>query len=421
MGHLTALLPGFVLGCIVVFTAWGISALIVTSSRRKTDARNDELVTSIESKWTEIDSVITSFKTGKITESAFKKGVIEKVEAVNRLYKPMLHRLDIFFVKYTEKLLEEYQQMAMGNAAAAPAKNDRAAFAADQTVFQEQEAAAPQEFASVQDEARETGYIAVVEPHEEVPSFEAQPAPEAPVESLGQISIEPTLETPVIEVEPIVTSMTESASEGEDAMPLETFLEMEPNAIAAGEAVPLEQEIVTENFQPQQDQEQPAPMPYEPKQEPSAEPASEETGVTGEAVFETRQSVADQPLYPAVEGQTAQTEFIDDTLLDQSSFEFAAPEIGGAETTEQSADTIPMMPPPYAPPQRERAPGYKRDESVEPATIFDIEAETIIADRSEILGVKKAPAKEEQEHSKSSLGITGEDISDQLDNFFNIK
>jgi hypothetical protein len=60
-------------------------------------------------------------------------------------------------------------------------------------------------------------------------------------------------------------------------------------------------------------------------------------------------------------------------------------------------------------------------ESVEPATIYDIEAEaeTIIADRNELLGTKP-PEKEEQPKSSSSLGITGDDISTQLDNYFKL-
>jgi hypothetical protein len=113
-----------------------------------------------------------------------------------------------------------------------------------------------------------------------------------------------------------------------------------------------------------------------------------------------------------MEDLPAQPQFAGETMIDQPAFDYSA------ESAEASEATEAIEQPHFSQSSPDRKPGYKRDESVEPATIYDIEAETIIADRSEILRTKK-PVKEES--SKNSLGITGDDISTQLDNFFNIK
>ena len=141
-----------------------------------------------------------------------------------------------------------------------------------------------------------------------------------------------------------------------------------------------------------------------------------------EAVSEEGQFEISPSAYPAMEDQTEAPQYAEETMIDQPAFDYSAESATASEATEAIEQPIPVPPPPppVAPPSHERKSGRKRDETVEPATIYDIEAEaeTIIADRTEILGTKK-PANEEP--PKSTLGITGDDISDQLDTFFKIK
>jgi hypothetical protein len=78
---------------------------------------------------------------------------------------------------------------------------------------------------------------------------------------------------------------------------------------------------------------------------------------------------------------------------------------------------------PYAP-QVRRPPAFYQppaaDAARPPAAYDDVEAETIIADRSEIMGGQRpaqAPEAASEEEKKKWI-ISGDDVIDKLDNFF---
>jgi hypothetical protein len=410
------MLPGFVLGCIVVFAAWGTFAFITGASRRKENERKDGIISSIESKLIDADSLITSFRNGQITATAFKNGLAGKIEAINRLYKSSLHQLDVFFVKYTENLLEEYRQLI---SAGAPVDRSTMEQSADQTMLQETPAA--DDTTSLRDAREETDSVINEAPTGDA-GYEVTFQEEPVVEPAGNAGVESSSVAPAAEEEPVVAAMTVAENESNQELPIETYLDMEPGASFAEEPVPIEQSGFDERTAISGEQDQPIPMPYEidagrPEETPHQEVQPhemfgntsplQENGVSDEKQFEMSPSA-----YPAMEDLPDQPQFAGETMIDQPAFDYSAESAeasGAAETIEQ-----PLFPQSHP----DRKPGYKRDESVEPATIYDIEAETIIADRNEIFKAK-TPVKEEAH--KSSLGITGDDISTQLDNFFNIK
>jgi hypothetical protein len=419
MAHVMGMLPGFVVGCIVIFAAWGIRTLIAGASRRKQDERNNGIVSSIESAWTDADSMIASFRSGQLTETAFKTGLTGKIETINRLYKSSLHQLDIFFVKYTEKLLEEYRQMIAGGATGAPVDRHAMEQPVDQTIFQAAPAAG--DTTSLRDApGQETG-ISALTPLPTTEGFEATVLEEAVLEPVNERGMESTIEAPVSEEEPVVAAMTEADNGDDQVVPIETFLDMDPNTSFAEEPVLIEQpgsdgSVTTLDEQPipmsydiqAETPEETQPQEVQPQETYDSAATRQETAVSDEAQFEMS-----TPEYAEREAQPVQPKYAGETMIDQPAFDYSAESAAASEATEAIEQTSRMPPS-----SLDRGPGYKRDESVEPATIFDIEAETIIADRNEIFGNKK-PAKEEP--SKSSLGITGDDISTQLDNFFNIK
>jgi hypothetical protein len=267
----------------------------------------------------------------------------------------------------------------------------------------------------------ETGMASVLEKEgkkdvEEVAAGVSDDAPfvEAEAEEPAE---EPEKEEIAVEEEPVIASMSESAQAEEDVMPIETFLEMEPSAAGIIEEqidVPVvdqteetAQRAVEREIAPEAEQvrEEPEPAPaYGQEMESSAETAVPEyagpemvEGEPDEVVFDSGE--APQATDAIQETYDSSDAYAEETMVDR-----------------QLPESVLPPPPPYP----TRPPDYKRDESVEPATILDIEAETIIADRNEILGKKKKkPSREEP--AKGTLGITGDDISDQLDNFFNIK
>jgi hypothetical protein len=421
MGHVIGMLPGFVVGCIVVFIAWGISALITGASRRKSNEQKDGIVSSIERTWTEADNLISSYKANKITETALKTGLSQKIDTINRLYKSSLHQLDIFFVKYTEKLLEEYWQLSTGGAPV-----DR--FASEQPMVQE--APATDDSMSLRETGEETGVATAVEPGTPEDGFEITfQEEEAATQEGEETGAETTSKVAAVEDEPLVSAMSGMEKEEEQAVPVDVLLDLPQSANTTEEPVFYDQGSVDVSAELTNEQEQPIPIsldtPIEtpeetqPQEMYSGAAPEQDDEMSGEGQFEITESA-----YPPVE-DVSRIAAAEETMIDQPAFDYSAESAEASEATEASEQPLPIqpnIPPPFAPPPpRDRKPGYKRDETVEPATIYDIEAEaeTIIADRNELLGTKP-PEKEEQPKSSSSLGITGDDISTQLDNYFKL-
>ncbi|MBN1129225.1 MAG: hypothetical protein JXA71_09580 [Chitinispirillaceae bacterium] len=399
MSHVLALVPGFIVGCMTVLLAWGICALISGKMRQKKLARKEEIISSIETRWTDVDSIVSSYRQGRLSRDAFKNELAQKLEAINRLYKPSRHQLDLYFAKYTERLLEDNEAFLIGEVPAAAFKEVPEP---DSTIFQEPEQAA---VAPVQEPEVETGIHPSPDQRFEADRAEETAVPEAVFESDREIPSD--AEPAAIDEEPVITAMAESSSEASDILPIETFMEMETGMGMAEEPVTPSGESGIEDAFPELPASMETPTPY----------VAEETGLQQQPLPETNGQAQPEELEPVFDSgesvvvpQQELPPFPEETMMDQPAVAYAP---------EPSPEPEPLPPPPsFIPSSLERRPGYKRDETVEPATIYDIEAETIIADRSEIMGTKK-PAKDES--SRSGLGITGDDISDQLDNFFNIK
>jgi hypothetical protein len=195
----------------------------------------------------------------------------------------------------------------------------------------------------------------------------------------------------VIEEEPLITAMNQEAARDEDELPLETFLEMETGTgmieEPMGESRPgMDTQVREAENKAMLDKIREEELAPPPRAQPE------------KAIIE--EEAADFPLppppAPRVEREMVQPE-VD---FPQPSAPHAAPLMGRP------------MPAPVAPP------AFTNDEAAHPATIFDVEAETIIADRTTILGAPPAPA--EPAEDKKNLGITGEDVMDTFDKFFGI-
>jgi hypothetical protein len=253
---MTGMILGFIIGCGIGFAAWGTIVFITGTSRRKETERKDGIISSIESKLIDADSLITSFRNGQITETAFKNGLAGKIEAINRLYKSSLHILDIFFVKYTEKLLEEYRQLI---AAGAPVDRVTVEQPADQTMLQE--TPAMDDTTSLHDAGEETG-SAINEASAGYAGYEVTLQEEPVVEPVDEVGVESTSVAPA-EEEPVVAAMTNAEDESNQVLPIETYLEMDSGASLTEEPVLIDQSGIDESATLPGEQEQPIPMPYE--------------------------------------------------------------------------------------------------------------------------------------------------------------
>ncbi|MBN1129896.1 MAG: hypothetical protein JXA71_12965 [Chitinispirillaceae bacterium] len=404
---MSQLLPGFIAGCIFVLLVWGLTALIGSKARQKKSARKDEIISSIENKWIDVDGIIQSYRQGRLLENVFRNELARKLEAINRLFKPAMHQMDLYYVKYTEKIIAENNRFLNEEI---PMVRPTAAFKAlpesAMERYREQEML-PED--TPQESEVETG---ISQPPE--PAFEATAAREPAMEdALPDQSAEQPEQEPQEEAfnqdEPVISAMeAESSSEASDILPIETFLEMETGTGMAAEQVNPAEESGIEDAFPESSQSQEAPTPYvaeETNISPQPPAVDRTTPEEDEQLFEGGEQPDALPPPPVFAQRQEAPDYPEETMSEEPVYEYAPM---------STPDDEPVPPPPPF----DRQPGQKRDETVEPATIYDIEAETIIADRSEIMGTKKPPKEESQ---RSGLGITGDDISDQLDNFFNIK
>ncbi|MBN1577130.1 MAG: hypothetical protein JW913_11295 [Chitinispirillaceae bacterium] len=107
------LLAGMFLGSIIVSLVWGF---IVKSGKNKVDDSNrerEEVMRSLGELWVEIDLLFSSHRRGATEEQAFREAFSSKIEEVNKLLKPNLHMLDVYYVKYIENLIAGYGSVAL--------------------------------------------------------------------------------------------------------------------------------------------------------------------------------------------------------------------------------------------------------------------------------------------------------------------
>jgi hypothetical protein len=430
MDEFVTLGVGIVSGSVAMLAVWGIVSFARRKSLHRRNEKRERIVVSVEEKWTDVDSIIASYRTGRMTADDFRSSLSEKVEVINRIYKPCLHQLDIFFVKYTEKLIEEYNRM-IESAAGSVIKPGGAVT---------ELISSPSEMPFVLEGARAYDEEATVVSQEESITKDAL---RGQTVTESTIKRQPDDNGPQIPTndEEVISAMEEaSAEEGE--LPLETFIEMETasgieevkelkpvleekkekvETIAAAEipkakeptevlekehAEGKEHKIIPPSTVPDYSEET---MLTEPKQQFSfTERVASDISCSSSAGIGTKEDNA-----PSDEEHSE-----DEATLVEAAVEPLPVKIPPAPHIEPPLPTSlrTVKPPPFVVP-RQPAPvlSGQAEEAAQPATIYDIEAETIIADRNELLGASKIP---EPQVDKSQLGITGDDVSDMLDQFF---
>jgi len=397
-------------GAVATFLIMVLVLLFRRNVLRRRNARRDRIITSVQEKSTDVDSLIVSYRAGKIDIDEFRNSLSEKIEIINRTYKPGIHLLDIFFIKYAEKLIEEYYRM-LDTGIVEPSQRETVAFSISPLT---------QVIKKAQKETSEEATLVSKAGKESKEPAEATVAVSAP---------EPEI-APELSGDAVIAAIAESAKEEND-LPLETFLEMETGTgvIEATARVISEPEERKEEVEPLIPQEKKA------AKEATTEKTAKETKKrkAEDTAKEDKKPMPKPTPVPA----PVEAEFPAETMIVDSEFAFsdtvsadtpgvvkeeksaaAEPDKDDEETMAEAAVSFPVKMPisPHKEPPRSPEPEISHEETIQqPATIYDIEAETIIADRSELLGVNKAA---EPQADKSQLGITGDDVSDMLDQFF---
>jgi hypothetical protein len=414
-----ALWAGAGAGAVATLLIMVVILLLRRNVLRRRNARRDRIITSVQEKSTDVDSLIVSYRAGKIDIDEFRNSLSEKIEIINRTYKPGIHLLDIFFIKYAEKLIEEYYRM-LDTGVVEPSQRETVAFSISPLL---------QVIKKAQKETSEEATLVSKAGKESKASAEATVAGSAP---------EPDI-TEELSGDAVISAIAEASKEEND-LPLETFLEMETGAGVIGATA----RVLSEPEVRKEEEEQFIPQENKVEKADTTEKKAKETkkGKAKDTAQEDNKPISRLAPVPA----PVEAEFPEETMIVDSEFAFsdtvsgqtpgavkeekpaAGPEKEDEETMSEAAVSFPVKmsvspqvePPRPVIPLRPPAPPEHRTSSEEtiqqPATIEDIEAETIIADRSELLGVNKVAG--EPQADKSQLGITGDDVSDMLDQFF---
>ncbi|MGA2508309.1 MAG: hypothetical protein ABSF80_12630 [Chitinispirillaceae bacterium] len=431
MDEFVTLGVGIVSGSVAMLAVWGIVSFARRKSLHRRNEKRERIVVSVEEKWTDVDSIIAAYRTGRMTADDFRSSLSEKVEIINRIYKPCLHQLDIFFVKYTEKLIEEYNRM-IESAAGSVIKPGGAVT---------ELISSPSEMPSILEGARADDEEATVVSQEESITKDAMRGQTVTESTIKQLPDDNVPQIPTNVEEEVISAM-EKASAEEGEMPLETFIEMET---ASGIEEVKEMKPVLEGKKEKAETVAAAEIP---KVKEATEVLEKEHAEGKEHKISPPSAVPDyseETMLTEPKQQFSFTERVASDIAGSSSAGIGTTEDNTPSDEEHSEDEATMVeaaveplpvkippvpliepplptrlrtvkPPPFVVP-RQPAPvlSGQTEEAAHPATIYDIEAETIIADRNELLGVSKIP---EPQVDKSQLGITGDDVSDMLDQFF---
>ncbi|MCU0610005.1 MAG: hypothetical protein MUF22_09605, partial [Chitinispirillaceae bacterium] len=104
-------LAGAAAGGIIVSLVVAIIGSARNRTVRKQNAQSEEIISAVVDKINDADSICFMYSRGKISKDSFLDSLEEKIESINCLYKPNLHKLEAYFVKYAEKIIEGYQHL----------------------------------------------------------------------------------------------------------------------------------------------------------------------------------------------------------------------------------------------------------------------------------------------------------------------
>ena len=396
MGEYTLMLAGIVIGGIVVAGIWGITGSIKSRASRRKNERCERIIASVEEKLIDAESIVRSYRSGRLNMTAFRDALEEKIESINRLYKPGIRLLDIFFVKYTEKLVEEYRTLVTPGTPQVQAKLS----------------GAPVEEAAIPSQPPEMTVVASAAPGE---------APHPVSETVSSIQ----------EEEPIIAVMNEAAATDSNHQ-LESFLEMEPDSSVTEMIAPVQESEEIARAEETKGTLVGAGAQQEPVSEPEALPT--EGPGSGHSEPEVKTSFV-PPSSPGIDIGVPEIQEQESAVQSPAGdFSFS----GRVSSEKELMSVKPpdkVSPPVMQPPRSQhftlpsktrghkgnvppRAPTFSKEEIAQPATILDMEAETIIVDRNTIMGLPRPAPAPVPESDKKSIGITGEDVSDAFDAFF---
>lgn len=105
------MVAGMFVGAVLASLGWGLYVRQVKNRAGKEHQIRDELMHELGDIWVDIDSLVSSFRSGMMDERTLRALFSEKVELINHILKPNMHTFEVYFVKYMEVLVKEYSRI----------------------------------------------------------------------------------------------------------------------------------------------------------------------------------------------------------------------------------------------------------------------------------------------------------------------
>jgi hypothetical protein len=413
-----------------------IFAFIGAGRRKKLEAEaleRAEARDSINTLLADADAIEADFRAGALAPESFRRSLNDKVNAATRMLRTRMHGMDVFFVKYAEMQVQEYLRVLEN-----PERRKMEAAVAEQTATASPEPAAPPSGIALGG-----GADALWSPP--APAHRAAPAPpvtvEPPEAETPDDSFEPPVETRSAPPAPLPVPEAADPVLGEDAGDL-----FEPPTVETVKMPALEPA---------------APPPPAPISEPAPQAVSKPVlgepvlgePVLGEPVlgeledieFDLSVVAPAAPVAPAPPPASRPAPAADawsDQSIEEFEAAFAQFEEGPAAPAEEAAETgrfqavndagVPEAPAslPPAPP----APAIHDDHTLTETSSIDkaaIMSALAAAQQGQTpqppqsvhkqASVQPSQQAEVKEPQPDQQGITGDDVVDVIDSFFNLK
>jgi len=396
-----SLLIGIIVGVAAASVVW---FAVGAAKRKKHEGQKrakEEVMTAIGELLADADAYEASYRCGAITASRFSQGLIDKVNAITRPLRTNMHILDVFFVKYAEQQVDEYMRMIENPERRAEARKaihaallgggEEAGSEAAAPIAEQQEEAAPNyEEQDIFDAAEDL-------PEE---TFTSSPAPDTDAYEASEEEI-------VIAPEPEV--VFEDAEAEEETPPEEQVFGDGSEAAASGSGEAASGSWLDKSLE----EFEAGFAKFEPQGATTEESvASEEAEAeAGFAEFEAQEVTVEEPPVSEEAEEFAVSEEA------ESSAEFAV-ETGNFAVSRTAEPPEPVVEEPKPEPEPEL-----EDEEED---VFDVQApppvdaeERTETQRFDKPAVEEAEPKQEEKAAERD-GITGDDVSSAIDNFFKL-
>lgn len=111
---LLSVVVGAVIGIVLTSIVWSLIIVNSKKQQEKIKTQRDHTISSIAEILIETDALVTSNQSGQQKHSSLKTSLLPKLTEINKILKLSMHNLDVYYVKYIENVLDQYNKLLSG-------------------------------------------------------------------------------------------------------------------------------------------------------------------------------------------------------------------------------------------------------------------------------------------------------------------